>query len=459
MSGGHFRERALLLLLTLFLSSASLAHSATELDRIRFWTAPDHTRIVIDVSGPSSFSHRVLGDPHRIAIDVNRARFKVATNEISVNDGVVDAIRMNELRSGKAQVVLDVWKRPRYQIFALDPVEGKPHRIVIDVYRDDGQRAPPAKPKLAVIEETSPPEKTVTAGGSDTEQRPASRPATERPFIKKITRVVIDAGHGGEDPGAKGLYGLREKELTLDVARRLARRIDGHADMEAVLTRDADYFLSLGGRSAMAREERGDVFISIHANAARSRSANGFELFFLSLRGSSDKMARELADKENAADLIGGIEPTEDEVLSIVFDYLQEEGMQKSAVLAESIYKRFQRDDSIRLRNVRQAGFAVLKTVEIPSVLVELGFISNQTEAKRLKSDDYREKLARLLAESIEQYCQRVGGNGTRYHVVKDGETPWSIAERYSRTVRDLMLANNLSPDAVLRVGQKLRVP
>ncbi len=458
MSGGNFRERALLLLLTLILGTATSAYSATELERIRFWTAPDHTRIVIDVSGQSSFTHRVLGDPHRIAIDVDRARFKTGTSKIIVNDGVVDAIRMNELRSGKAQVVLDVWKRPRYQIFALDPVQGKPHRIVIDVYRDDGQRAPPPQPKPAAVEESTQPATTSVTEGGQSETAPAE-PVAERPFVKKITRVVIDAGHGGEDPGAKGLYGLREKELTLDVARRLARRIDRHPDMEAVLTRDGDYFLSLGQRSALARKERGDIFISIHANAARSRSASGFELFFLSLRGSSDKMARELADKENAADLIGGIEPTEDEVLSIVFDYLQEEGMQKSAVLAESIYKRFQRDDSIRLRNVRQAGFAVLKTVEVPSVLVELGFISNHAEAKRLKSEDYRDKLSRLLFEAIEQYCQRVGGNGTRYHVVKDGETPWSIAERYSRTVKDLMLANNLAPDAVLRVGQKLRVP
>ncbi|NNE08511.1 MAG: LysM peptidoglycan-binding domain-containing protein, partial [Gemmatimonadetes bacterium] len=342
--------------------------------------------------------------------------------------------------------------------FALDPVQGKPHRIVVDVYRDDGKRAPPPQPKPAVVEESTQSASAAVGDGNDAEAQPAESVA-ERPFVKKITRVVIDAGHGGEDPGAKGLYGLREKELTLDIARRLASKIDRHPEMEAVLTRDGDYFLSLGNRSSLARKERGDVFISIHANAARSRSASGFELFFLSLRGSSDKMARELADKENAADLIGGIEPTEDEVLSIVFDYLQEEGMQKSAVLAESIYKRFQRDGSIRLRNVRQAGFAVLKTVEVPSVLVELGFISNQAEAKRLKSDEYRDKLARLLMESIEQYCQRVGGNGTRYHVVKDGETPWSIAERYSRTVKDLLLANNLAPDAVLRVGQKLRVP
>ncbi len=423
MSLAHIKRLSLVFIgLALFSLPAS---ADLLLKNIRFWTAPDHTRVVVDASGKPAFAHRVLAHPDRIAVDVASARFQGSTRRISVEDGLVSAIRLNELRSGKAQVVLDLTGSARYQVFTLDPVGEKPERLVIDVFRDAARFPAPG----------------------------------ERP--EGVRRVVIDAGHGGEDPGAIGLHRLREKDLTLDIARRLGKKIDAIPGFEAVFTRDGDYFISLKNRSRIAREKKGDLFVSIHANSARARSAAGFEIFFLSLSGATDKMARALANKENAADLIGGVSPsTEDEVLSILFDYLQEEGMSRSAVLAEQIYKRFEKDRSINTRNVKQAGFAVLKSMQMPAVLVEVGFLTNRTDAARLKEESYRDRLAGYLADGIREYASRAGGNGrgVRYHIVRSGETAWSIASRYRVPVEDLLKLNDLGRNTVLLVGQKLRI-
>jgi len=408
-----------------FLLIASLAHGrGLVLENIRYWTAPDHTRVVVDLTGPPDYAHRALTEPFRIAVDVRKAEFRGSTRKISVGDGLLQAIRMNSLRSGTAQVVLDLERIPRYHVFHLSPVAGKPNRIVIDLFRDKDEKPRPAPP----------PE-------------------------EKIRTIVIDPGHGGEDPGAKGLFGLVEKELTLDVGRKLARKVDALPGYRALLTRKGDYFLSLRKRGLFARENSGDLFVSLHANSARSSSAQGFEVFFLSLSGATDKMARELADKENAADLVGGVPPdAEDTVLSILFDYLQEEGMRRSEVLAECVYNSFRGGQELRLRNVKQAGFAVLKSMEIPAVLVELGFLSNRHDASLLKDSAYRDRLAQNLLDGIVAYFGRMDADTVQFHVVQKGETAWSIADQYEVSVGELLEANNLKPDSVLRVGQRIRV-
>ena len=417
------RRAALPILLALVLPALVIG-SDLLLTSVRFWTAPDHTRVVVDLSGPGSFKHRVLSRPDRIAVDVTGTRFRGGTRKISVDDGLVKAIRMNSLRNGAAQVVLDLEKPARYQVFPLAPVSGKPDRVVIDVYRDV-QREP------------------------DRAVSPA----------EGVRRIVIDPGHGGDDPGATGLFGLIEKELTLDIGRRFARKLNARPGYEAVLTRDRDYFLSLGDRQLFARKKGGDLFISLHANSAGSQRANGFEIFFLSLRGATNKMSRELADKENAADLVGGVPPeAEEEVLSILFDFLQEEGMKKSEVLAEELYGAFRDQKEMELRNVRQAGFAVLKSLEIPAVLVEVGFLSNRNDAGHLKNEDFREKVAGNLLEGIENYYSRTAEESVVYHVVKKGETLTGVARLHQVKLNDLMSINNLNRGSVLEVGQRLRV-
>jgi N-acetylmuramoyl-L-alanine amidase len=405
---------------------ASAAAPAPVVTNVRFWTAPDHTRVVADLSAAASFTHRPLGDPHRIAVDIRQTSFRGTTRKISVDDGLVRAIRMNALRSGTAQIVLDLEKSARYQAFSLAPVADKPHRIVIDVYREKAlDRAPPAAP----------------ADGS-------------------VRRIVIDPGHGGDDPGAKGFHGLVEKEITLDLARRLARRIHALPGYEAVLTRSGDYFVRLGDRRKFARTKKGDVFISLHANAARNKQANGFEIYFLSLSGATDQMARELADKENAADLIGGVpREAEEEVLSILYDYLQEEGMKRSEALAEEIWNVFRNGREMELRNVKQAGFAVLKSLEIPAVLVEVGFVSNRSDAALLAKDDFRDRVAERIAAGVERYFRRADSAPEVYHVVQKGETVWSIARLYRVEVHALLAGNNLGSESVLVEGQRLRIP
>jgi N-acetylmuramoyl-L-alanine amidase len=349
-----------------------------------------------------------------------------ATRKIGVGDGLVYAVRMNALKNGDAQIVLDLETRARYQVFALAPVGDKPHRIVIDAYRE-----------TALVE---------------------SRPAESAAHATR--RIIIDPGHGGDDPGAKGSAGLVEKEITFDLARRLAKRINALPGYEAILTRDADYFVTLGDRQRFARRKGGDLFVSIHANAARSRKANGFEVYFLSLSGATDKMAMELADKENAADLIGGVpKGAEEEVISILFDYLQEEGMKRSEALAEEIWNGFRDIREMELRNVKQAGFAVLKSLEIPAVLVEVGFITNKRDAALLKKDAFRDGIVERLAGGVERYFRRADAEPVVFHVVQRGETVWSIAQRYRVEVGDLLTRNNLTPDSVLEEGQRLRIP
>jgi N-acetylmuramoyl-L-alanine amidase len=254
--------------------------------------------------------------------------------------------------------------------------------------------------------------------------------------------------------------GLVEKEITFDLARRLAKRINALPGYEAILTRDGDYFVTLGDRQRFARRKGGDLFVSLHANAARSRKANGFEVFFLSLSGATDKMAMELADKENAADLIGGVpKGAEEDVISILFDYLQEEGMKRSEALAEEIWNGFRDIQDMELRNVKQAGFAVLKSLEIPAVLVEVGFITNKGDAALLKKDAFRDGIAGRLAGGVERYFRRADAEPAVFHVVQRGETVWSIAQRYRVEVGDLLARNNLTPDSVLEEGQRLRIP
>ncbi|MBN1825328.1 MAG: N-acetylmuramoyl-L-alanine amidase [Candidatus Eisenbacteria bacterium] len=406
----------------LLLSPVATRADGRLLTNIRYWKAPDYVRVVVDLSGPAPYTHRVLADPDRIAVDIKDTGFRSATRKIAVDDPLLTAIRMNALGNGAAQVVLDLSRPARYHLFRLSPVAGKPHRVVIDVFRDRAEAAEPAP-----------------SGG--------------------VRRVIIDAGHGGEDPGAVGLFGLKEKEITLDIARRLARKMNALPGYEAVLTRDGDYFISLRGRTEIARRRKGDLFISLHANSARSARARGFEVFFLSLGGATDKLARELADKENAADMIGGVPPgAEEEVISILFDYLQEEGMRKSEMLAEDVYNTFRDDSDFDLRNVKQAGFAVLKSMEIPAILVELGFLSNRTDAGNLRKEAFREKIAGLLSRGVEAYFEREDPERTRFHTVREGETAWSIARRYRVDVNALLTRNNLAPGSVLPVGKRLRI-
>ncbi len=411
--------------LTLVVSGAAIA--APRIAAVRHWTAPDHTRVVVDLAGQGTYSTRVLTGPDRIVVLVVNGDVGDAPRTNPVDDGLVDRVRLNQLRSG-AQVVVDLTRAASHNVFPLDKYREKPHRIVIDVFRDGG----------------SPP-----TAASDEDARAGTR------------IVVIDPGHGGEDPGTIGNGKLREKDIVLDIGKRLATLLDSRGGYVTRLTRKGDYFVSLRKRKTTANDSGGDVFVSIHANSAPNRRASGSELFFVSPRGASDQAARELADRENACDLVGGVSPNaDDDVLSILVDLKMSDSVQKSSGLASLMAGRL-RQTGVSGCVIKQAGFVVLKNLAMPSVLVEVGFLTNSSDVQKLGTKDHRQAYARCLADAIDAYFDRytpVASMPDGHHKVAPGETLWSIARRYNMTIEDLRRLNGLSAASTIRVDQVLTV-
>ncbi len=397
---------------------------------VRHWTAPDATRIVVDLSENAAYSTRVLTGPDRVVVLVVDGSIGGMARRTEVMDGLVDRVRLNQLKSG-AQVVIDLASSSPHNVFHLRPYLDKPHRVVIDVFHDGPPEAP-----------TPPP-------GVDT--REAIGPRV----------IILDPGHGGEDPGTLGNGKLREKDVVLDIAKRVKRELDSRGGYEVHLTRSGDYFVRLAKRKRIAHDRGGDIFVSIHANSAPNRKATGSEIFYVSPRGASDQAARELADRENAADLVGGVSPDADEdVLSILVDLKMSDSVHKSSDLASLITVELKRDRK-EACVVKQAGFLVLKNLEMPSVLVEVGFLSNASDVKTLRRDDYRQAYALRLAGALDAYFVRyapvvASSDGT--HTVEPGETLWSIARRYDLTVDELRRYNGLGKEATIRVDQILTV-
>ena len=349
---------------------------AGELVRIRFWTAPDHTRLVFDLSGtPPSAPRFRLADSLTYEVYVPRLRKSPAVTTEFVGDSLVADIFPAVSDSGCAIRIR--LKRPTSPLgFLLEAADGNPDRIVVDV---------PLPPDPAA------------------EQALAQR-VSELKRSKKFI-VAIDAGHGGEDPGAIGYRRLQEADVTLAIAKRLRSQLELMPGITAFLTRTGDYFVPLRKRIDIARRYQADLLVSIHCNASRDRDATGTEIYFLSLTGATDEAARATAEKENAADLIGGISPeTGDDLLSILLDLRQNDTIRRSSELAEILIDAVSSDSRLVTRGVKQAGFVVLKAPDIPSVLVETAFISNAREAAILKDAHFQTKFAENLATGIDSF-------------------------------------------------------
>ncbi len=346
-----------------------------------------------------------------------------------MGDGLVDRVRLNELQSG-TQVVVDLMSASAHTVFPLKPYLNKPNRIVIDIFHDKQPGvATPARPE-AVGEST--------------------------PHI-----IIIDPGHGGEDPGTLGNGVLVEKDVVLDISKRLAALLKSRGGYDVRLTRDGDYFVRLAKRKQIANASGGDVFISIHANSAPNKRADGTEIFYVSPRGASDQAARELADRENAADLVGGVSPDADtDVLSILVDLKMSDNVQKSSDLAGLLRSELGRD-GVSDCAIKQAGFLVLKSLAMPSVLVEVGFLTNSSDVKKLKRSSYRQSYAECLAAAVDHFFDRYAPVVAQHegtHKVAPGETLWSIARRYDITIDDLRSMNGLDHRATIHVDQVLAV-
>lgn len=343
-----------------------------ELARIRFWTAPDHTRLVFDLTANPGEPRFRMADSLTFEIYLPGARKAPAVSTEFVGDSLVSAIFTAVSDSGTAiRVGL---KRPTTPLgFVLAPGDGQPDRVVVDVPAPVNPEADKALAQR--VEE-----------------------------LKKSRRLIvaIDAGHGGDDPGAIGHRRLQEADITLAIAKKLKAVLDQMPGVSAVLTRTGDYFIPLRKRMDIARRYQADLFMSIHCNASRNRDATGTEVYFLSMTGATDEAARSVAEKENAADLIGGVPPeTGDELLSILFDLRQNDTIRRSSELAEVLIDALDEDSRLETRGVKQAGFVVLKAPEIPSVLVETAFITNPREAAMLKDVQFQRRFAEMLADGV----------------------------------------------------------
>lgn len=352
---------------------------------LRSWSAPVSTRVVFDFSAPVTPVAPDSGRASALVVSVpGQALLRAAgvPAVLAVRDGLVDSVEVVTERRGAR---FQVWLRDTasFRVFTLRAEEDKPFRVVVDVTR----------PGAAAV---------------------ADRALARIAAVKKQQRVrvvVVDAGHGGEDTGAHGPHGVLEKQANLGVARALVEELGGTPGIRAVLTRDDDYFIPLRERYRIAEKAKADLFISLHANSSPRRgSGSGTEVYFLSLRGATDQGTKDLADMENAADLVGGMPPqAEDDLVSILYDVKRSSVLQQSQLLAETLLDHVTRDRRLEERGVKQAGFVVLKSVEFPSVLVETAFINNPVEARLLASAEFQRQIAHQIAEGVRSYLEKSG--------------------------------------------------
>ncbi|HVK99332.1 MAG TPA: N-acetylmuramoyl-L-alanine amidase [Dongiaceae bacterium] len=489
---------------------------------MRVWQAPDNTRLVFDLSGPVEHQLFTLQNPDRVVIDLIQADKAPTINLQSLKGGLISNVRSGPQGTNGLRVVLDISQPLRPKSFLLKPNAQYGHRLVVDLFQVEtavAQSAPVPTPTAASTPTTTPapavtgvPSPTTSmqpapnAGGAKPAATakpplvptpypgpvaqspstvPAPAPATGAPKPASTAGgrdiiIAIDAGHGGDDPGASGPRGTREKDVVLQISRRLYNTLNAEKGVKAVLVRNGDYFLPLASRREIARKKyKADLFVSIHADAAHNRKAHGASVFALSRSGATSTLARVLAEKENESDMIGGVSlDDKDEMLaSVLADLAMEGSMEHSLKVGGIVLGEVGRHTRLHSRRVEQAGFAVLKTADIPSILVETGFISNPSEETKLRSEAHQTTLARAISKGLVAYFDQHPPPGTyfanrnaggsvvamagdnRQHRIEKGETLSHIAQRYQVSLASLMRYNALDNSGTVRVGQVLRIP
>jgi N-acetylmuramoyl-L-alanine amidase len=380
---------------------------------VRIWPAEDYTRVTLEHDAPLKFNHFTVEGPDRLVVDIEGVEFNSVleslAGKVADNDPYIKLLRSGRFKPGVVRLVMELKTRVAPQVFSLAPVGEYGHRLVLDVYPEN-----PVDPLMALLEgrkEAVEPLKLdqELAAGKDA-KAPAETPTAKRPgkaVVERMVTIMLDPGHGGEDPGAVGKRGTYEKNVTLAIARRLKARIDAEPNMRAVLTRDGDFFVPLQMRVQKARRIQADLFLSIHADAWIKPDARGSSVFVLSEKGASSTQARLLAQKENSADLIGGVNlaKTKDVFLArTLLDLSQTATINDSLKLGKYLLGEIGSINHLHKASVEQAGFAVLKAPDIPSALIETAFISNPEEELRLKDEVYQDQMAEALMRGIRQY-------------------------------------------------------
>ncbi len=366
---------------------------AVEVRAVRLSASPEGTQVILELSGSAKHSLLTLKNPDRIVVDVADARLGIAARRPQ-GAGVVKEVRMARRPNGELRVVIDLTRSLHAKSFLATPNDHYGYRLVVDLGGAVGavSTAAPIKAEHA------------------------------RPEARDLV-IAIDAGHGGEDPGAIGMHGTREKDVTLAIARALARCVDAEPGMKAVLTRNGDYFVALRDRMRRARAQQADLFVSIHADSIRDRSVDGSSVYILSQRGATNEAARWLAERENAADLIGGVslEDKGNLLASVLLDLSQTASLTASQTAAEHILHQLNLVGEVRKPLVQQAGFMVLKSPDIPSMLVETAYISNPAEEQRLRGTSHQVKLAQAIYQGLREYFYSDPPAGSRIAQIAAG--------------------------------------
>ena len=431
-----------------------------DIQGVRLWHAPESSRLVFDLDRGTDHKLFSLSSPNRLVIDIEDSRLLKAIEDLPTQTGPVKKVRSGMRNNKDLRIVLDLREAVNPKSFQLKPNKNYGHRLVVDLYRKSKVKEA-GKVKPVVI----------------------SKPVYQAKQSLKNRRdiiIVVDAGHGGEDPGAIGYGGVREKKVVLAIAKKLEKLLKKEKGFKVQLVRTGDYYVGLRDRTKHARKANADLFISIHADAFSSPKASGSSVFALSQKGATSEAARWLADKENASDLIGGVggvslDDKEDLLAGVLLDLSMTASLGVSLELGQMVLSSMGGVGSLHKRRVEQAGFAVLKSPDIPSLLVETGFLSNPKEAKKLKSSSYQTQMAKAIFKGIKRYFQqsppvgtllaslknnnvKFNGNRLRKYIIAPGDTLSVIAQKHATSMAKLKSLNGLK-SSTIRVGQVLKVP
>jgi N-acetylmuramoyl-L-alanine amidase len=404
---------------------APMRARAAQILGVRVWPAEEYTRVTLENDSDLKTSHFLVKNPERMVVDIEgidlNPALKGLVAKVQPNDPYIRQVRVGQNRPNVVRLVFDLKEEVRPQVFVLPPVGAYQHRLIFDLYPVN-----PPDPIAALIQKGDwmkelPPDIAAQVEGkspdpgaprrNDSPQTAKTGPGDNdvQPKVNRMITIALDPGHGGEDPGAIGAAGSREKDVVLSIAKRLKARIEEHPNMRVMLTRDADYFVPLQQRVHKARKVQADLFVSIHADAFVEPTARGSSVFALSEKGASSTAARWLANKENSADLIGGVNlrGQDQQLASVLLDLSTTAQINDSIKLAKAVLGEIGGINRLHKGAVEQAGFAVLKAPDIPSILVETAFISNPEEEAKLTDDSYQDQMAQALMNGIRKYFSK----------------------------------------------------
>tara|TARA_R110001606_G_scaffold395213_1_gene567066 strand:+ start:55628 stop:56995 length:1368 start_codon:yes stop_codon:yes gene_type:complete len=442
---------------------------------MRLSQAGSETRLVIDLDKAFQYEVFSLANPARLVVDIKNT---LPTNQLKIPkllNSPIRAIRHGSRGKDTLRLVLDLNYKVDYESRTLSPQEDYLHRLVIDLH--DPANTQTASTARQIDKPVTIVAKPQTTSVTNTRQGQISAKPVEittptpittvskskKTMVRRDIIIAIDPGHGGQDSGALGKHGTKEKDIVLAVAKRLAKIVNDTPGMRAYLTRDTDIFITLRQRIKRARENKADMFISIHADAFKDAKAKGASVFVLSQRGASSEAAQMLANKENAADLAGGIslEDKDDMLASVLLDLSQTASLEASLEVANTVLAGLKRVGNVHKKHVESAAFVVLKSPDIPSILVETAFVSNPDEERKLNTPSHQNKIARAILSGISNYFQRnplPGSGSPQQHIVSSGDTLSMIAQRYQISMLELKTSNNLNRSDI-NVGDVLLIP